>query len=153
MFYRRIFCISGNLHYTGGTCIWLGKWRKSRRAKRVCKYYIDVCQYGCRRGHFRGHRFFCAGENTGVSAGRNSYTSLYKGVVTNDKAGRWQNVSKETLHKMIMGNYTQDLGRNFFGGVGDYMYDMGKELYQIDGYYGKARDNLYRFSRIVGSIE
>ncbi len=89
----------------------------------------------------------------GISAGRNSYTSLYKGVVTNDKAGRWQNVSKETLHKMIMGNYTQDLGRNFFGGVGDYMYDMGKELYQIDGYYGKARDNLYRFSRIVGSIE
>lgn len=97
---------------------------------------------------------FAPGENTGgVSAGRNSYTSLYKGVVTNDKAGRWQNVSKETLHKMIMGNYTQDLGRNFFGGVGDYMYDMGKELYQIDGYYGKARDNLYRFSRIVGSIE
>ena len=89
----------------------------------------------------------------GVSAGRNSYTSLYKGVVTNYKTGRWQNVSKETLHKMIMGNYTQDLGRNFFGGVGDYMYDMGKELYQIDGYYGKARDNLYRFSRIVGSIE
>ncbi len=27
---------------------------------------------------------------------------------------------------MIMGNYTQDLGRNFFGGVGDYMYDMAK---------------------------